>query len=137
MRIRKAGSKDIPSLVALAASLGLDYEGMDGDTFWAAEADGRVVGLVGLKRHADCQELCALGVDPVFRQRGLGRGLVEALVGGTPGDIYLATVIPAFFESCGFERPSTAPKTFAEKRLTAWCEGCDTRLCTVMVRRRP
>jgi N-acetylglutamate synthase-like GNAT family acetyltransferase len=137
MHIRKAGKKELPSIVALARRLGLDYEGMEKDAFWAAEADGQVVGIVGLKRHADCLELCALGVDPEFRGQGIAKSLVEALAAGTPGDLHLATIIPSFFEARGFVKTEGSPGTFSEKRQTVWCEGCDIRLCTVMMRRRP
>jgi N-acetylglutamate synthase-like GNAT family acetyltransferase len=90
---------------------------------------------VALKKHADCLELCALGVDPAHRGKGTAGALTEALLAEAPGDVYLATVIPGFFEGRGFERAPVAPKAFVEKRKTGWCEGCDARLCTVMVKK--
>jgi len=108
---------------------------MEGDDFWLAEDAGRIVGLVALKKHPDCLELCALGVEPARRGEGIAKSLVGALVAAAGDDVYLATVLPAFFEACGFERTSRAPATFAEKRKTSWCDGCDTRLCAVMVRK--
>lgn len=135
MRVRKAGPADLPSIAALARKLDLDHPGLEKDTFWVAEDAGRIVGLVGLIRHPDCLELCALGVDPSRRGRGIARALVEAVAADAGGDIHLATVIPAFFEGCGFARTAQAPATFAEKRKTSWCDGCDARLCAVMVRK--
>lgn len=135
MRVRKALPVDVPRAVALARTLDLDYPGMERDDLWVAEVEGRVVGLVGLKKHADCLELCALGVDPGHRGKGAAKALVSALTASASGDVYLATVIPGFFRTCGFERAREIPATFPEKRETAWCEGCDVRLCTVMVRK--
>ena len=135
MRVRKALPEDVPHAVALARRLDLDYPGMEGDQMWVAEVAGRVVGLVGLKKHLDCLELCALGVDPGLRGKGLAKALVSALMAAASGEVHLATVIPRFFETCGFEKARKIPSIFPEKRKTDWCEGCDARLCTVMVRK--
>jgi N-acetylglutamate synthase-like GNAT family acetyltransferase len=135
MRVRKARQGDIPHILEFARSLGLDYPGMGGDRFWVAEEDRRIVGTVGLKKHPDCLELCALGVEPNHRGRGVAKALVSALMAESPGDVHLATVLPVFFETCGFEKAREIPATFPEKRKTAWCEGCDPRLCIVMVRK--
>ncbi|MGD1008958.1 MAG: GNAT family N-acetyltransferase [Candidatus Aminicenantales bacterium] len=135
MRVRKALPEDIPQAVSLAGSLGLDYPGMDKDRIWVAEEDRRIVGIVGLKKHPDCLELCALGIEAAHRGRGVAKALVATLMAEAPGDVHLATVIPGFFETCGFEKAAVVPATFPEKRRTSWCEGCDARLCTVMVRK--
>lgn len=137
MRVRKALPEDIPQAVRLAASLGLDYPGMEKDRFWVAEDDRRIVGIVGLKKHPDCLELCALGVEADRRGKGVAKALVEALMAEAPGPVHLATVIPAFFEALGFERTPDMPRSFIEKRRTSWCDGCDLSLCTVMLREAP
>ena len=137
MRIRKIGPGEAAPAVELARRLDLDYPGLDADALWVAEEGGEVVGLVALKRHPDGLELCALGVDPARRGRGAAKALVEALMAEAPGDVHLATVIPAFFETCGFVRTAETPRAFLEKRETSWCEGCDRSRCTVMRRKAP
>ncbi len=134
MRVRKALPEDIPAALALARRLELDYPGLEADRLWVALEDGRVVGLVALKSHSDCLELCALGVDPDSRGRGVARALVEALMAEAPGVVHLATVIPGFFEACGFEKAAPVPATFPAKQRTAWCDGCRRDLCAVMSR---
>ncbi len=134
MTVRKPRGREIESAVELAGNLGLDYPEMEEDRLWIAEENGRIVGVVALKSHPDCLELCALGVDPMERKKGIGGGLVEALMKEAPGDVHLATVIPAYFEKQGFTRTETVPRAFVEKRKTSWCEGCPVDLCTVMVR---
>ena len=136
MRVRKTRSEDILPALELARTLGLDYPGMESDMIWVAEEAGHVVGLVALKKHPDCWELCGLGVDPRSREKGLGKALVEALMAEAPADIHLATTIPGFFETCGFDRTSDVPETFPAKRKTAWCDGCPRERCTVMLRRK-
>lgn len=136
MRVRKTGPGEAGPAVELAGRLGLDYPGMDRDELWVAEEAAEVVGLVALKRHPDCLELCALGVAPAWRGRGAAKALVEALMAAAPGDVHLATVIPAFFASLGFEAVAEdIPPAFPAKRGTSWCEGCDQSRCTVMRRK--
>ncbi len=138
MRVRRARQEDVSLAVELAGRLGLDYPGMASDPLWVAEDDGRIVGLVALKTHADCLELCALGVDPAHRGKGVAKTLVEALMAEAPGGVHLATIIPGFFEGRGFHIiEKDIPATFPAKRRTAWCEGCRQELCTVMLREKP
>jgi N-acetylglutamate synthase-like GNAT family acetyltransferase len=137
MRVRKALPQDIPLAVDLARGLDLAYDGMEADELWVAGRSGQVVGVVALKTHPDCLELCALGVDPGCRGQGLARELVEALLAEAPADVHLATIIPGFFEGCGFRVvKDDIPATFPAKRLTAWCDGCPRERCTVMIRKR-
>jgi N-acetylglutamate synthase-like GNAT family acetyltransferase len=138
MRVRKTGPGEAAPAVGLARTLGLDYPGMEADELWVAEQGGHMVGLVALKTHPDCRELCALGVVPVHRGKGAAKALVEALMAAAPGDVHLATVIPAFFAALGFETVTEdIPAVFPAKRGTAWCEGCSRELCTVMRRKAP
>jgi N-acetylglutamate synthase-like GNAT family acetyltransferase len=137
MRIRKALPGDIPDAVELAVRLGLDYPGIDADPLWVALEAGRTIGLVALKSHPDCLELCALGVDPDYRGRGVAQALVEALMAEAPGAVHLATAIPGFFEACGFRVTQDVPSTFPAKHKTPWCDGCPKDLCTVMKREKP
>jgi N-acetylglutamate synthase-like GNAT family acetyltransferase len=132
MKIRKAGAQDIAAAVELAAALGLDYPGMENDRIWVAEDQGRIMGLVALRSHPDCRELVSLGVDPEYRNRGLGRKLVEALVDEAEGDIHLATIIPRFFEAFGFVETTSIPEGMAKD--PSWCDGCPKELCSIMVR---
>lgn len=137
MRVRKSLPEDIPAAAALARRLGIDYPGLESDRVWIAEDSRQLVGLVALKAHPDCLELCALGVDPDHRGRGVAQALVEALMADAPGAVHLATVIPRFFEACGFRVTQDVPATFPAKRKTPWCDGCPQELCTVMAREKP
>jgi GNAT superfamily N-acetyltransferase len=57
------------------------YAGSAG-AFWVARLDGRVVGSVGVERLPDGQaELHRLYLDATLRGRGVGRALVETVLG--------------------------------------------------------
>ena len=136
MRIRKIGPGEAAPAVELARKLGLDYPGMDADELWVADNEGEIIGVVALKKHPDCLELCALGVDPSLRRKGVAKALIEALMAEAPGDVHLATIIPGLFEIRGFTRTQDVPGSFPAKRKTAWCEGCPRERCTVMLRKK-
>jgi len=133
MFVRKAVPQDWDEIFRIARESGLDYPGMEKDDFRVAEENGRVVGIVGLKRHPECLELCALGVDVARQGQGTGRQLVFELLTGVGEDVYLATVIPGYFERLGFERSAVVPPSMVKN--PEWCAGCRRELCTVMVRR--
>jgi N-acetylglutamate synthase-like GNAT family acetyltransferase len=132
MRVRRARRADFPDIVRLAGKYNLDYAGMEADRFWVTEEDGRIVGICGLKKHSECLELCALGVDEAFRGRRWGEKLVRAVLGEARGELYLATVIPGFFTRLGFRKAAAVPASMVKKG--EWCAGCAPELCTVMVR---
>lgn len=132
MKIRTAGPGDRARVAAFARKHGMDYPGMDRDEFLLAEDGGRLGGIVALKKHIDCLELCSLCVEEAERGTGLGRLLVEELVQTAGGTVHLATIIPGFFEKCGFAPATDVPGGM--KKDAAWCEGCDKSVCTVMIR---
>jgi N-acetylglutamate synthase-like GNAT family acetyltransferase len=133
MKIRTARAEDFPQILRLARRFGVDYPGMEKDRVWVAEEGRRIVGFAGLKKHGNFEELVSLGVDPDFRRKGIANTLVRVLLKNASGNIYLTTIIPGFFERCGFEKAAAAPA--ALKKDDAWCEGCPKELCTVMVRK--
>lgn len=137
MLVREALPEDIPAAVALARRLELDYPGIEADRLWVAEDNDRIVGLVALKTHPDCLELCALGVDPDHRGMGTGKALIEALMTEAPGAVHLATIIPGFFEARGFRVASQVPATFPARRVTSWCDSCPRERCMIMSREKP
>jgi N-acetylglutamate synthase-like GNAT family acetyltransferase len=134
MIIRHAAPSDREQIIRLARECDVDFPGMEKDDFLVAEQDGRVLGIVGLKRHPGCLELCALGVDSLNRRRGIGEKLVCELTAAVRGDIHLATVIPGYFERLGFERAAAIPPAMVKD--PDWCAGCRRDLCTVMIRRQ-
>ncbi len=119
-------------MLKLANRNSLDYSDMEADDFWVAEERGKIRGICGLKKHHDCLELCSLGVDETYRHQGLAKQLVLALLQKIKGEIYLATVIPEFFEKFGFNKASRIPGSMIKK--SEWCAGCNREKCTIMIR---
>lgn len=131
MRIRKARASDFPQILHLAQRMNLDYSGMAADDFWVAAEGKKVFGICGLKKHPDCLELCALGVEEIRRCGGLGRRLVRAVLRAAKAEVYLATLIPDYFAGLGFRPADVIPGSMVKK--ADWCAGCSPELCRVMV----
>jgi GNAT superfamily N-acetyltransferase len=99
--IEPARATDAPSVIALVGRVFAEYGfswdpatevpdlfdldrryGGEAGAFWVARLDGRVVGSVGVERLADGRaELHRLYLDASLRGRGVGRDLVETVLG--------------------------------------------------------
>ena len=133
MRFRNALKADYPQILNLAKKLELDYSGMEADDFLVAEDSSKIVGICGLKKHEDCLELCSLGVDENYRKHGMARKLITGVLKKARSEVYLATIIPDFFRKFGFEKSPQTPLSMIKK--SDWCQGCNTELCTIMVKK--
>lgn len=81
----------------------LDDEDMLAEQFIAAIYNNKLVGFVRLRKHADCDELCTLGVVEKYRLQGIGRALVEEVKKICSRELYLVCIIPTFFYKPGFK----------------------------------
>jgi len=93
----------------------LDDRDLQPEQFTAAFRDGELVGFGRLRKHADCTELCSLGVVASQRRKGIGKALVAELVRNGPSTIYLSCIIPGFFTGQGFLITGTFPASMRDK----------------------
>lgn len=102
------------------------------DRFFVAEAAGEMVGCATYQIHpefgdarAATVEVQSLAVKGTFRRRGIGRALVEAVIGRVaafgPKDVVALTFAPEFFGSLGFVE---IPKTKVMHKLYTGCINC-------------
>ena len=132
MRMRRATEADLPQIAILAKKYSLDYPGMSAEDFFVAVERGKILGICALRQHESCEELCSLGVEEGHRGQGVGRSLVLAVSRQAKTDLYLATVIPEYFQKFGFERASNTPVSMIKS--PDWCNGCPRERCAVLVR---
>lgn len=133
MKIRPAQPDDFPAIRALAEKLLLDSADLRAEEFVIAEDTGTIAGLGRLIEHPDCLEIATFGVEEAFRKQGVGKKLLGELVKRAQGPVYLATIVPEYFEKMGFEKAPQIPPSMVKK--ADWCEGCSRQNCTVMVHR--
>lgn len=102
------------------------------DRFFVAEAEGEMVGCATYQVHpelgdalAATVEVQSLAVKSIFRRRGIGKGLVEAIARRVstfrPHEIVALTFAPEFFTSLGFRE---IPKTNVMHKLYTGCINC-------------
>ena len=74
-----------------------------------------------LRHHQHCDEICSVGVIEEARHIGLASKLIKALIEQAKQPLYLVSIIPAFFESLGFEICNEYPQEIAEKLNYCTC----------------
>ena len=139
VNVRAATLADAESIFALISqnadqliprSLGNIVESID--RFVVAESDSSVKGCAAYQIHpeigdvrAAAVEVVSVAVDKSARRRGIGRLLVERIIGDvsrfSPRDVNVLTFAPEFFESLGFER---IEKTDIMHKLYTGCINC-------------
>lgn len=110
LELRQAASADLTAVHALLAAAELPTDGVAAHLhdFIIAEEDGEIVGAIGFEVYADSALLRSAVVAPAWQGRGVGRALVERLVGeASVRDIdtlfLLTTTAEDYFASFGFE----------------------------------
>ena len=138
-KIRAATLRDAERVFALVSrnsdmlvprSLGNIVESVD--RFVIAEAEGEMVGCASYQIHpeignaeAATVEIVSVAVKSVFRKRGIGRLLVEAVIANVrrfnPREVLVLTFAPGFFTKLGF---AETPKTEVMHKLYTGCINC-------------
>ena len=102
------------------------------DRFMIAEAEGEMVGCASYQIHpeignaeAATVEIVSVAVKSMFRKRGIGRLLVEAVIANVrrfrPHEVLVLTFAPVFFAKLGFVE---TPKTEVMHKLYTGCINC-------------
>lgn len=111
-------------------SLGSIVESID--RFVIAECDGEMAGCASFQIHpeigdarAATVEIVSVAVKSVFRRRGIGRKLVEAVIAKAktfgPREVVVLTFTPEFFHTLDFVE---IPKTEIMHKLYTGCINC-------------
>ena len=139
VKIRAATLKDAERIFALVSlnrdmlvprSLGNIVESID--RFVLAECEGEMAGCAAYQVHpeigdaeAATVEIVSVAVKSIFRRRGIGRALVEAVIANVtrfrPKEVLVLTFAPEFFRKLGF---SETPKTEVMHKLYTGCINC-------------
>jgi amino-acid N-acetyltransferase len=138
MQYRKATMADIPAMhtliqnyakegIMLRRPIMMLYESVRDFVVAVDEATGQVVGCGGLHiLWSDLAEIRSLAVHPDFKGRGVGKGIVDYLVGEGEalglGRIFALTYQQVFFEKCGFH---VVQKESLPQKVWKECVYCD------------
>jgi amino-acid N-acetyltransferase len=129
--IRSATTGDWPGVVSLLHAGGLPEAGLSPklDGFVVAEADGRLVGAVGLETYGPDALLRSAVVEPGCRGTGVGAALVEWLLRqaderGLQAVYLLTTTAEGWFPRFGFERITREDVPEAVRGSVEFSEAC-------------
>jgi len=129
--IRSAAASDRPGVVALLLAAGLPEAGLSQtlDGFLVAEADGRLVGAVGLETYGADALLRSAVVDPASRGTGVGAALVEGLLrradeGELRAVYLLTTTAEGWFPRFGFVRIAREEVAEAVRSSVEFSRAC-------------
>ncbi|OGI02207.1 MAG: hypothetical protein A2Y25_04655 [Candidatus Melainabacteria bacterium GWF2_37_15] len=114
--IRKAIKSDIEKIKSHIEEFNLDSEDMDHEKFYVFEYGGIVAGFGRYKNYGNYCEIATIGVLKPFRNRGIGKTIVNQLIKSVPfEEIWLTTVIPDFFKKFGFKKSQNVPEELLQK----------------------
>lgn len=139
VQIRAATLGDAEKIFALVSlntdmlvprSLGNIVESID--RFVIAEGEGEMLGCASYQIHpeignaaAATVEIVSVAVKSIFRKRGVGRLLIEAVIANVrrfnPREVLVLTFAPIFFSKLGFVE---IPKTEVMHKLYTGCINC-------------
>lgn len=88
---------------------------MVAEQFLMAKEDAELLGFGRIRSHKDCDEFCTLGVIKNNRNKGVGEELIKAIIKKSTQPLYLACIIPAYFEPFGFKTVNEYPAEMLDK----------------------
>lgn len=102
----------------------LDDREIEKEQFVIAKKDNVIVAFCRMRKHNGCDELCSLGVIEAERGKGYAKLLLNELIKTSTQPLYLACIIPHFFEPLGFKIVSEYPAELLDK-----LNYCTSQLC--------
>jgi amino-acid N-acetyltransferase len=137
--LRPATSDDQAAIVRLVRAGGVNPMGVHWPRFVVAVEDstGSVVGIGQIKQHRDgSHELASIVTAAEYQRRGIARRIIEHLLAGHTGDLYLIclSTLGPFYEQFGFravednEMPPYFRRLKALAKAFALLPGSSTRL---------
>ena len=122
IKIFEATDEDMVLIKKYVKQFKLDPENLQREQFIVAKHNDKLVGFGRLKSYSDCVELGAIGVVPKYRNKGIGKKIIDELIKIGPENIYITTDIPEYFYQFGFKIIKDGPNSIVKK-----CKTCTIR----------
>lgn len=104
---RKATAADSATIRSMIADAHLNPMGLDWRRFLIIEEAGQIIGIGQIKQHGDgSRELASIAVVPSHHGQGIGTQIIETLLAGETGTVYLmcAPALEPYYQRFGFEK---------------------------------
>lgn len=122
VEIHPCSLKDFEAVQRYVNELHLDNREMQYHQFVVAFLKNTIIGFGRIREYDDSAEICSVGVLEPFRNKGVGKKLVYALIDNfyqnnkfNRKNLYVVTIIPPYFEKFGFEITEQFPKSINDK----------------------
>lgn len=115
--LRSPTNKEFQTICDFIREFELDNRDLKKEQFILAVAGNQVLGFGRLRKHADCTELCSLGVVTPHRMKGIGKAIVQELIKDSTDAVFLVCIIPDFFTPLGFCVTEKYPASVRDKIL--------------------
>jgi len=109
IKISVPGEKEFELVKQYVADFELDDREMQPIQFLIAFRCGKFLGFGRIRKHRGCDEFCTLGIVTTERKAGIGKQIVRAIIKVSNQPMYLACVIPKYFEPFGFKTVQSFP----------------------------
>ena len=121
--IRPANAADQPTIVKIIRAADINPMDLKWQHFVLAVdgATGAIVGTGQIKQHGDgSRELASIATVPAYQRRGIARQVIEHLMAGNTGRLYLTCLdtLGPFYEQFGFRVVGEPEMTPYFRRLT-------------------
>ncbi len=113
--LRRPSDKEFQSICDYIKEFELDNRDLKKEQFVLAAEGTQLLGFGRLRKHADCTELCSLGVVMPHRMKGIGKAIVQELLKGSSDAVFLVCIIPDFFTPLGFRVTEQFPTSIKDK----------------------
>ena len=133
LTLRRATQEDMPTILNILKETDLLYPNLKPDSFWVAEIEGKIVGVVRVEEQADFALIEALGILPQYQKQGIASQLLAESTKDMLKDLYLYTIIPDYFKKLGFK--PVDPPSFIPARKRYDCKECHPKQCVCLVRK--
>ncbi|CAN5354594.1 hypothetical protein BH10BAC1_BH10BAC1_00520 [soil metagenome] len=115
LELKSPSEKEFVQICDFIHEFELDNRALKREEFIAAFRENELVGFGRLRKHADCIELCSLGVITNCRRQGIGKSIVKELIKKSRTSIHLVCIIPEFFSPFGFLIVDKYPSALQDK----------------------
>jgi len=131
--IRPANQSDLPMIMNILKVIDLYYPNYRTDSFWVAEMNNNIVGVVRIEEHPDFALIESLGILPQYQKQDIARQLLEESTKDLNKDLYLYTIIPEYF--CKLDFNPLPPPSFIPSKDRYDCDDCQPKKCVCMIRK--
>jgi N-acetylglutamate synthase-like GNAT family acetyltransferase len=119
--LRPATKDDFPAIKALIHLVHINPTGLDWRRFLVAVGpQGELAGCGQIKPHGELCVLASIAVAPAWRSRGVARLVIDRLLAGSPGPIYLTCRLhlESFYQKFGFSALAESEMPASFRRLS-------------------